>query len=232
LFVAKSYARARRVCAKRLAFFPRVELVFSQKYDGNSHTLEKFPHNCVFSFFFSFFFHFSSLFLRSFFVLFCSSRGVLRFKTRKRRTPCVKFSEFLLFLRIFFSYFSLIFLFLTLSRIAMNFPNFGNLNIGAMMEQMKKMQADVARAQEEIARKVISAESGAGMVAVQMNGAFELISVKIDPALLKPEEAQMAQDLIIAAVNKAIDNVRELNEEELKKVGGLLPNIPGLDFLK
>jgi DNA-binding YbaB/EbfC family protein len=114
----------------------------------------------------------------------------------------------------------------------MNFPNFGNLNIGAMMEQMKKMQADVARAQEEIARKVVGAESGAGMVAVQMNGAFELISVKIDPALLKPEEAQMAQDLIIAAVNKAIDNVRKLNEEELKKVGGLLPNIPGLDFLK
>ncbi len=114
----------------------------------------------------------------------------------------------------------------------MNFPNFGNLNIGNMMEQMKKLQEDVARTQDELARKTVTGESGAGMVSVVMNGALELVSVTIDPSILKPEDAQMVQDLIVAAVNKALDNARAMSEQELKKVSGLLPNIPGLDFLK
>ncbi len=114
----------------------------------------------------------------------------------------------------------------------MNIPGFGNLNIGNMMEQMKKLQDDVARAQDELARKTVTAESGAGMVSVVMNGALDLVSIKIDPAILKPEDAQMIQDLVVAAVNKAMENARALNEQELKKVSGLLPNIPGLDFLK
>lgn len=114
----------------------------------------------------------------------------------------------------------------------MNFPNFGNLNINSMMEQMKKLQDDVARTQEELARKTVSGESGAGMVSVVMNGALELVSVHIDPTILKPEDAQMVQDLVVAAVNKALENARALSDQELKKVSGLLPNIPGLDFLK
>ncbi len=114
----------------------------------------------------------------------------------------------------------------------MNFPNFGNLNIGNMMEQMKKLQEDVARTQDELARKHVTGESGAGMVSVVMNGAMEMVSVKIDPTIIKPEDQQMLQDLVVAAVNKAIENARALNDHELKKVSGLLPNIPGLDFLK
>jgi DNA-binding YbaB/EbfC family protein len=114
----------------------------------------------------------------------------------------------------------------------MNFPNFGNLNIGNMMEQMKKLQEDVSRTQDELARKTVTGEAGAGMVSVVMNGALELVSVTIDPAILKPDDAQMVQDLIVAAINKALDNARAMSEQELKKVSGLLPNIPGLDFLK
>lgn len=110
--------------------------------------------------------------------------------------------------------------------------NFGNLNLGNVMEQMKKIQADVAKTQEDLARKTVSAESGAGMVSVTMNGAMELVSVKIDPSILKPEDAQMVQDLIVAAVNKAFDEARSLSESELKKISGLFPSIPGMDFLK
>ncbi|MCS6807452.1 MAG: YbaB/EbfC family nucleoid-associated protein [Bacteroidota bacterium] len=114
----------------------------------------------------------------------------------------------------------------------MNFPNFGNLNISSIMEQMKKLQEDVARAQDELARKTVTAEAGAGMVSVVMNGALDLLSVKIDPSILTPEDVGMVQDLVVAAVNKAIDSARAMNEQELKKVSGLLPHIPGLDFLK
>lgn len=110
--------------------------------------------------------------------------------------------------------------------------NLGNLNLGNVMEQMKKLQADVAKTQEDLARKTVSAESGAGMVSVTMNGAMELVSVKIDPAILKPDDVQMVQDLIVAAVNKAFDDARALSESELKKISGLFPNLPGMDFLK
>jgi nucleoid-associated protein EbfC len=110
--------------------------------------------------------------------------------------------------------------------------NLGNLNLGNVMEQMKKIQEDVARTQEDLALKTVSAEAGAGMVSVVVNGALELVSVKIDPALLKPEEAQTVQDLIIAAVKKGMDEARLLSESELKKISGLFPNLPGMDFLK
>jgi hypothetical protein len=110
--------------------------------------------------------------------------------------------------------------------------NFGNLNLGNVMEQMKKLQADVAKTQEDLARKTVTAESGAGMVSVTMNGTMDLVSVKIDPSILKPEDAEMVQDLIVAAVNKGFDEARALSEAELKKVSGLFPNLPGMDFLK
>ncbi len=110
--------------------------------------------------------------------------------------------------------------------------NFGNMNLGNMMEQMKKIQADVAKTQEDLSRKTVTAESGAGMVSVTMNGAMELVSVRIDPAILKPDDAQMVQDLVVAAVNKGFEEARALSESELKKISGLFPNIPGMDFLK
>jgi nucleoid-associated protein EbfC len=112
----------------------------------------------------------------------------------------------------------------------MNLGNLGNLNIGNMMEQMKKLQEDVARTQAELARKTVTAETGAGMVRVVVNGKLELLSLHIDPSILN--DAQMVQDLVLAAVNKGLNDARELGEQEMQKVSGLFPTIPGMDFLK
>jgi DNA-binding YbaB/EbfC family protein len=130
--------------------------------------------------------------------------------------------------RIFVSYFST----LTQHQFFQTDMNFGNLNLGNVMEQMKKIQEDVARTQEDLARKTVSAEAGAGMVSVVVNGALELVSINIDPIILKPEDAQMVQDLVIAAVNRGMDDARALSESEMKKISGLFPSIPGMDFLK
>jgi nucleoid-associated protein EbfC len=110
----------------------------------------------------------------------------------------------------------------------MNLGNLGNLNMGNVMEQMKKLQEDVERAQAEIARKTVTAETGAGMVRVVVSGASEVLSLHIDPSILN--DPQMVQDLVLAAVNKGLQDARALGAEELQKVSGFFPNMPGLGF--
>lgn len=105
------------------------------------------------------------------------------------------------------------------------------LDMMKMMGKMKEVQAKIKEAQENLVHIRVSAESGAGMVKATVNGKKQLIDLAIDPDLVKPEDSDMLKDLIIAAVNKAIEDVEVKAKEELKKsTEGILPNIPGLDL--
>lgn len=112
------------------------------------------------------------------------------------------------------------------------FPNMGAM--GGMMKQVQKMQEEMARVQEELGTRTVSADSGGGMVKVVVNGKKELISVSIDEEVLKNEEKDMIEDLVVAAVNKGLEAAGKMSEEELARVTkGMIPpgmNIPGLGF--
>ena len=100
-----------------------------------------------------------------------------------------------------------------------------------MMGKVKEVQARMKEAQDKVALITASAESGGGMVTATVNGKKLLISLDIDPAILKSEDKVLVQDLIVAAVNKASDEVEILAKEEIRKsTEGILPNIPGMDL--
>jgi DNA-binding YbaB/EbfC family protein len=100
-----------------------------------------------------------------------------------------------------------------------------------MMGKMKEVQARMKEAQDNLVNVRASGESGGGMVKATVNGKRQLMSLDIDPVLLKSDDKAVLQDLVIAAVNKAADEADILAKEELKKsTEGLLPNIPGLDL--
>lgn len=105
------------------------------------------------------------------------------------------------------------------------------LDMMKMMGKMKEVQAKIKEAQESLAHIQVAAESGAGMVRATVNGKKQLIDLTIDIDLIKPEDKEMMKDLIIAAVNKALEDVDIKAKETLKKsTEGILPNIPGLDL--
>jgi DNA-binding YbaB/EbfC family protein len=100
-----------------------------------------------------------------------------------------------------------------------------------MMGKMKEVQARIKEAQDNLVRVVAHGESGAGLVKATVNGKKQLVSIDIDPSLLKGDDKIILQDLIVAAVNKANEEAEVLAKEELRKsTEGLLPNIPGLDL--
>jgi len=105
---------------------------------------------------------------------------------------------------------------------------FGGMgNLGNIMKQAQAMQERLAKVQAEVATKTVQASSGGGMVSVVANGGLEIVSVKIDPEVLKANDAEMLQDLVVAAVNEALRKAREMVAEEMKGVTGGL-QIPGL----
>jgi DNA-binding YbaB/EbfC family protein len=101
-----------------------------------------------------------------------------------------------------------------------------------MLKQVQKMQAEMQRVQNELVNITVTEEAGGGMIKATANGHKEIISVEIDPQVIKVEEKEILEDLVVAAVNKAIQAANKLAEEELSKVTkGMLPpglNIPGL----
>jgi len=100
-----------------------------------------------------------------------------------------------------------------------------------MMGKMKEVQGKIKEAQDNLVRVNASGESGGGMVKAIVNGKKQVISIDIDPAILRAEDKVLVQDLIVAAVNKASEDVEILAKEELKKATeGFLPNIPGMDL--
>ncbi len=100
-----------------------------------------------------------------------------------------------------------------------------------MMGKMKEVQAKMKDAQDNLVHVRASGESGGGMVKATVNGKRLLVSIDIDPVLLKENDKAVLQDLVVAAVNKASEEADVLAKEELKKsTEGLIPNIPGLDL--
>ena len=109
---------------------------------------------------------------------------------------------------------------------------FGNMgDMMGMMGKMKDLQARMKEAQDQLVTIIETAESGGGMVKATINGQKSLIRLDIDKDLINPDDKEMLQDLIIAAVNKAFDQVEPRIKEHLQKAtDGVLPNIPGLDL--
>lgn len=104
-------------------------------------------------------------------------------------------------------------------------------NMMDMFGKMKEVQARMKEAQESLSTISETGEAGAGLVRVTVNGLKQVQKIELDADLIKPEEREMLQDLIVAATNKAMDNVETKAREHLRQATeGLLPNIPGLDL--
>jgi nucleoid-associated protein EbfC len=100
-----------------------------------------------------------------------------------------------------------------------------------MMGKVKEVQEKMKLAHESLVHISAAGESGGGMVKAIVNGKKQLISIDIDSALLKQEDKEILQDLIVAAINKAAEEADVIAKETLKKsTEGMLPNIPGMDF--
>ncbi|HAM52073.1 MAG TPA: YbaB/EbfC family nucleoid-associated protein [Nitrospiraceae bacterium] len=102
--------------------------------------------------------------------------------------------------------------------------------LGDIMREAQKLQAEMQRLQEEAKKKTVEASAGGGMVTVVANGAGELVSIKIEKDVVNPEDVEMLQDLILAAVNEALRRAQQMVGEEMGKLtGGLqLPGLGGL----
>jgi len=100
-------------------------------------------------------------------------------------------------------------------------------NFGNIMKQAKKMQERMAQLQDELAEKRVDATAGGGMVSVTVNGKFEVLSLKIEKEVVNPNDVEMLQDLVVAAVNEGIRKAQEMAAAEMGKITGGL-QIPGL----
>jgi DNA-binding YbaB/EbfC family protein len=95
------------------------------------------------------------------------------------------------------------------------------------MKQAKKIQEKMAQMQAELETKTVEASAGGGMVAVVVNGKFEVLSLKIDKEVVNQDDVDMLQDLIVAAVNEGVRKAQEMTAAEMSKITGGF-NIPGL----
>jgi DNA-binding YbaB/EbfC family protein len=100
-------------------------------------------------------------------------------------------------------------------------------NFGNIMKQAKKMQEQIGQLQQELEAKTIEAQAGGGMVRIVVNGKFEIVSLKIEKEVVNPEDIEMLQDLIVAAVNEGIRKAQAMASEEMAKITGGL-GIPGM----
>ncbi|MGE5261563.1 MAG: YbaB/EbfC family nucleoid-associated protein [Actinomycetota bacterium] len=101
-------------------------------------------------------------------------------------------------------------------------------NFTQMMKQAQELQGRMAEMQAEMERTTVEGRSGGGMVTVTLNGKGDMAGVKIDPSLVKPEEAEILEDLIVAAHADAKTKVEEAMKDKMKALTGGLPLPPGL----
>jgi nucleoid-associated protein EbfC len=95
------------------------------------------------------------------------------------------------------------------------------------MQQIKVLQEKMAKIQEELATKTVESSAGGGMVTAVVNGRQELVTLKLEPQVVDPDDIEMLQDLIVAAVNDALRKAQEMAAGDMSKLAGGL-NIPGL----
>ena len=103
----------------------------------------------------------------------------------------------------------------------------GGPDLGAIMRQAQQMQKEMKRIQEELAERIVTGTAGGGMVQVLVNGQQEVMKIELNPEAVDPEDVEMLEDLICAAVNEGMKKAKELAEKEIQKAtGGMIP--PGL----
>ncbi|MCI0495250.1 MAG: YbaB/EbfC family nucleoid-associated protein [bacterium] len=102
-----------------------------------------------------------------------------------------------------------------------------NLGLGAIFKQAQKLQEDISRIKQELASMKVIGSSGGGMVEVTANGRQQILNIKIEKDVINPDDSEMLEELIAAAVNQALERSSELaNEEMSKATGGILSNMP------
>jgi DNA-binding YbaB/EbfC family protein len=102
-------------------------------------------------------------------------------------------------------------------------------NLGQMMKQVQQMQAEMAKAQEQLKNEVVEASAGGGMVTVKVSGDLELKELRIDPEAVDPEDVELLQDMVQAAVNEAFRSAQELAANRMgAATGGLAGGLGGL----
>ncbi len=99
--------------------------------------------------------------------------------------------------------------------------------LGNIMKQAQQMQAKIARMQQELETREVEASAGGGMVTARVNGKQQILELKIEKSVVDPEDVEMLQDLVLAAVNEAIKKSQDMIQAEMGKVTGGM-NIPGL----
>ena len=103
-------------------------------------------------------------------------------------------------------------------------------NMGKLMKQAQQFQSKMAKVQEELGEKTVETSAGGGMVTAVANGKQELVSLRIEKEVIDPDDAEMLHDLIMAAVNDALNKAKEMMNEEMGKLtqGMNIPGMPGL----
>ena len=103
----------------------------------------------------------------------------------------------------------------------------GQFDMNKLLQQAQQMQAQMQQAQEELAHETVEASAGGGMVTVKATGAGDLVEIKIDPKAIDPDDPELLQDLVLAAVNEALRSAQALAQSKLGgSLGGL--GLPGL----
>jgi DNA-binding YbaB/EbfC family protein len=96
-----------------------------------------------------------------------------------------------------------------------------SFDMNKMLQQVQQMQAQVAKAQEELANETVEASAGGGMVTVKATGALEITEIKIAPEAIDPDDPELLADMVLAAVNEALRSAQALAESKLGGVAGL-----------
>ena len=107
------------------------------------------------------------------------------------------------------------------------FPG-GGMNQAAMMKQAQKMQQDLMKMQEDLENQTYSASAGGGVVTAEVSGKRELLNVTIDPEAVDPDDVDMLQDMIVAAVNEALRKAEEASAQSMSRITGGLGSLGGL----
>ncbi len=103
------------------------------------------------------------------------------------------------------------------------------MNIAKMLKQAQQMQAKLAETQAELADKIVEASVGGGKVKVVANGAGDVVSIKIDPQVVDPQDVEMLEDLVLSGVQQAIEDAKKMAGAEMGKLTAGM-NIPGMPF--
>jgi DNA-binding YbaB/EbfC family protein len=104
-------------------------------------------------------------------------------------------------------------------------------NMMGMMKQIQKMQEKMAQVQQELEARTVVGEAGGGMVKVTANGKQHIVKLEIDKEVVDPADVTMLEDLVLAAINKALGDAAKMAQDEMAKAtSGLMPNIPGLNL--